>query len=301
MEVSSNGFRPAIKHSQGIQDFVSPGTLAASNPKKSKQLASTFVNMVACWARFIELYGPHASVIRRYALTNEPWSSACSTSFKHLQREVASRRIIKPFSPVRKTRIRADFGETHRPPVDPARSTPTGTSCNQHSISGVLLQAYTSQGSTTWFPVAFASRLLTQLEEKSIMGPERAVSTRGEALACAFCCERWYSYLRILPHFELNPDSANLAHAQTSTAEFMLQFNGFLLVRFARHQVSIVADLRNNNTVADGIGRGATTTVPEGDSILMTVKSSLGGLKKKKGASIPPPLPLDPARPVEIN
>ena len=283
MEVSRDGFAPAIKHSQGIMDFINPGKVPQYD--KSKQLASNFVNCASIWMRFIASFEPSASVLRDFSLGKAVWSKAHNMAFKHLQGELTSRRVMRPFCIARLTAVRFDAG---RSTVCPER----------HYLAGCLLQEYDTDEGKICFPVAFASRLMTPAEEESIQGKLTTVSTRMEAMAGAFCCDRWFHWLRVKQVFYLWPDSANLNHTKTATSEFMLAFFGFLLARFHPGQVAIASDRRYNNVLSDLSGRGSTAEINPEHGILLTIRSSLGGIAKPTiPANARLPSKMDPAVP----
>ena len=267
MQVSTDGFCPAARHAQGIQDFTSPGKV--DDYTKAKALCGNFVNVASIWARFITQFEPAAVILRNFAKGVSQWGGEEEKAFRHMQSEMSSKRVMKPFQMGRLTVVRFDANESE-------------VFRGRHCLAGCLLQQYGED----LFPVAFASRLMTPSEEASIQGSEAVISTRMEALAGAFCCDRWFFYLRCLKFFYLWPDSSNLNHAKTATSEFMLAFFGFLLCRFTPSQVRIAADLRHHNKMSDSCGRGSHAEIADSDSILLAIGGRSGLAKVAKPSSL---------------
>jgi hypothetical protein len=261
--VSRDGYRPATKYSQGLDDFASPGEV---NRQQGVVIANSFLASAGVWQKHMAMYGRLAPVIRDFALGRSPaWTPEMESAFKLMKKEMASPRVLKAFDDAAsETRLRCDFGQSSFIP-------------DKHYISAVLLQLAEAK----MHACGFFSRLLTEKEEKYVKheASEKSVSTRGEGIAAAAACNRWYYLLRPMKSFIIETDAKNLSWYETANSEFQRSFRAFLNSRFESGQVEIRSRPRKLNAMADALGRGTKSTCEEVESVVFAVKSSLGNLK----------------------
>jgi hypothetical protein len=165
--LTSEGLRPDPIKVQAIRDFKRPQT---------KKEIQRFLAMVNYQGRFLQNLSAKTAPLRTLLEEKNEfqWSNEQERCFEELKEILSKEPVLKFYDSKRPIKISSDSSKS--------------------GLGAVLLQSHNHE----WFPVAYASRALTQAEQ-------RYAQIEKECLSIVFACERFYQYIYGQP-FECETD-----------------------------------------------------------------------------------------------
>ena len=151
-------------------------TIQNAQPPNSKETARSFYAMVQYVSRFIDGFSQIAKPIRDAISADQfVWEKIQQEAFEEIKKQITTQNVLKPYVKGRKTIVKTDG--------------------SIKGIAGALFQE-TEEGLK---PVHYVGRATTDVES-------RYSQTEIEALAVAWVCERFSTYLLGAPEFEIECD-----------------------------------------------------------------------------------------------
>ena len=237
-ESSLGSYSPGERMTRALRDM--------RRPKDQVELISLLAsaNVIRRFVdNFNDLIGPFSGLVKRNAEWS--WTPAHETAFVRLKETMTSDSVLAPFSPSLETRVYCDYnGSTER-------RTALGASLWQKQISDGL-----------WRPVGYASRYLSQAENRLIFKESALSSSVGECLGVAFCLKYFYNELSQIREWEVLADCKNLLYWRTSAAPLMVNIRATIAGLYDLSRIKI-RHIPRSYQFADVLGRLASHTPPE--------------------------------------
>ena len=233
-EIEYLGFRVSAKGLQPLQCNVE-AVLRLPEPSCPAQVAS-FLGMTAYYLRFMPQYSATTAPLRELLKKGAPWvwSAACSNAVQRLKVQLTSPPVLAHFDPTCPTLLTCDASSA--------------------AVGAVLSQLHDGVER----PVAFASRALSDAEQKYSVG-ER------EALACIWASERWHMYLYGRPYTLRTDHQALTALLATSGAGHRPLRLHRWSERLQQYNYSLQFTPGRENVVADLLSRATPCSSPDPD------------------------------------
>lgn len=189
--ISGKGIKPAESKVEAIQSTTVP-----KNPKEVR----SFLGLINYLGRFIPHLATHTEPLRKLTTKDYPWTWAETQQkcFNYLKNIVTQDEVMCHFDSSKQTKIVVD-------------ASPVG-------LGAIILQ---NQGRDTYKPVCYASRSLSQVEQ-------RYSQTEREALGVVWACEKFHLYL-YAKHFIVQTDHKPLIGLFNSNGNRSARINKWAL------------------------------------------------------------------------